>query len=41
VMWQDGTMSEWSYAISGVAGNRRLHLTGAGKNKVDEWVEVP
>lgn len=39
VMWQDGSLSEWGYAITGEPGNRRLFLKG-NKEKPDEWVEA-
>ncbi len=39
VMWQDGSLSEWGYTITGASGNRRLFLKG-NKEKPDEWVEA-
>jgi hypothetical protein len=39
VMWQDGSLSEWSYSVSGAAGSRKLLLRGADQPKADEWME--
>ena len=40
VRWQDGTLGEWAYRLSGAPGNRRLFLQAADQKKPDEWVEA-
>jgi len=41
IMWQNGSLSEWSYSLEGQAGQRRLLLKGADQSKADEWMEAP
>lgn len=39
VMWQNGSLSEWSYSVSGETGHRRLLLKGSDQQNPDEWLE--
>jgi hypothetical protein len=38
-MWRDGSLSEWSYTITGQTGGRRLMLKSGGQQQPDEWME--
>jgi hypothetical protein len=40
VMWQDGTLGEWTYQVQGVRGNRKLLLLSGNQSKPEEWMEV-
>jgi hypothetical protein len=39
IMWQNGSLSEWTYNVSGQPGGRRLLLKGGDQAKPDEWME--
>lgn len=39
VMWQNGSLSEWDYNVSGQPAGRRLLLKGSNQQKPDEWME--
>jgi hypothetical protein len=39
VMWQNGSLSEWTYQVSGTGGNRKLLLRAGDQQKSDEWLE--
>lgn len=39
VTWQNGSLSEWTYNLSGHPGGRRLLLKGGNQQKPDEWME--
>ncbi len=39
VMWQNGSLSEWVYTVSGSTGSRRLLLKTGSQQKPDEWME--
>ncbi|MBM3880933.1 MAG: hypothetical protein FJ387_14640 [Verrucomicrobia bacterium] len=41
VMWQNGSLSEWAYSVSGQPGGPRLLLKGHNQAKPDEWMEQP
>ena len=38
-MWQDGSLSEWRYRVTGQAGGRRLLLKASNQQQPDEWME--
>jgi hypothetical protein len=39
IMWQNGSLSEWAYSISGQTGGRKLLLKGNHQLEPDEWME--
>ena len=39
VIWQNGSLSEWAYTVSGQSGARKLLLKGDHQPKPDEWME--
>jgi hypothetical protein len=39
VMWQDGSLSEWAFTLSGAPGSRKLLLKSGDQQKPDEWME--
>ncbi|HOW64481.1 MAG TPA: hypothetical protein P5186_17460 [Candidatus Paceibacterota bacterium] len=41
VMWQNGSLSEWEYTVSGQTGSRRLLLKNSNQQTADEWMEQP
>jgi hypothetical protein len=41
ILWQNGSLSEWGYSVSGQVGDRRLRLKGSNQQEPDEWIEQP
>jgi hypothetical protein len=39
VVWQNGSLSEWSYTLTGQPGGRQLLLKNSTQQKPDEWME--
>jgi hypothetical protein len=39
ISWQNGSLSEWDYTLTGQPGGRRLLLQGNNQTKPDEWME--